>query len=164
MHYWEDNDFKYFAEVGEAADFIGQYCRKYGRLNVTQTKEKYGTARVYLSFGWYQLFSITHPGYVYSRYPKWLWSLDCLYLSKIVRFLNPIVVPYQMFIYRKAYHLAFKKWPLIKEEIISGADYPEIVSPYFEPVLLCSKHACEWKQGSVRFNDKDCEMCKEEKV
>ena len=100
-HYWGDG-FKYFSDVGEAAELIGDYCRKYGRINVTTTKEKYGTSRVYCSFGWYQMFSITHPGYVYSRYPKWLWSLDCLYLSKIVRFFNPIVVPYQMFIYRKA--------------------------------------------------------------
>lgn len=163
MHHWGDG-FKYFREVGEAAEFIGNYCRKWGRINVTQTKEKFGTSRIYCSFGWYQFHSITHPGYVYSRYPKWLWCFDIDYLSKIVRLFNPIIVPYQMFIYRKAYHLAFKNWPLIKEEIISGADYPEIVSPYFESVALCSKHACDYRNGSVLLNSEECEMCKKEKV
>lgn len=163
MHSW-DGDFKYFADVGRAAQFIGDYCRKYGRINVTQTKEKYGTARVYCNFGWHQLFSITHPGYVYSRYPKWFWKLDCQYFSKAIRFLNPLIVHYQMFIYRRAYHLAFKQWPLIKKEIISGADYPEIVSPYFEGVPLCSKHACEWRNGTVLLNSEKCEICKKEKT
>lgn len=162
MHQWGD-DFKYFAEVGEAAQFIGDYCRKYGRIGVTQTKEKYGTARVYCGFGLYSLHSITHPGYVYSQYPKWLWCFDIGYLSKIIRLFNPVIVRYQMFIYRRAYHLAFKQWPLIKEEIISGADYPEIVSPYFEAVSLCSEHACEWKNGTVLLNSENCEICKESK-
>lgn len=163
MHSWGD-DFKYFAEVGEAAEFIGQYCRKYGRISVTQTKEKYGTARVYLHFGLYNLFSITHPGYHYNRHPKWLRELDYRILSKLIRPFNPLVVHYQMYIYRKAYHLAFKKWPLIKEEIIQGADYPEIVSPYFASVALCSKHACDYRKGSISLDGKNCEICKEEKI
>jgi hypothetical protein len=159
MHVWGDG-FKYFREVDEAAFEIGQYCRKWGRISVTQTKEKYGISCVYLSFGWYQLFSITHPGYIYSRYPSWLWKLDCRVFSRIIPKLNFIVIPYQKFIYRRAYHKAFRKYPLIKEEIISGADYPEIVSPYFEAVAICHSHSEEYKQGTILWSDKDCEICK----
>jgi len=125
-HFWGD-EFPYFAEVDQAAYEIGQFCRKWGRIGVRQTKEKYGTARVYCSFGWYQLFSITHPGYAYSRYPKWLWVLDCRYISKLIAPLNKIVAPYHVFIYRLAYKRAIKKFPLIREEIISGADWKELL-------------------------------------
>lgn len=162
MHQWGDS-FKYFAEVGEAAEFIGDYCRKYGRIGVTQTKEKYGTARVYCHFGWHQLFSITHPGYVYSRYPKWLWNFDCMYLSKIIRPLNKLTVSYQIRIYRRAYELAFKKWPLIKEEIISGADYAELISEYFAAIPACEKHREEIQYSRISYNNKDCAVCDAEK-
>lgn len=125
-HFWGGN-FPFFSEVGEAADEIGKFCRRWGRINVTQTKEKYGEARVYLNFGWYQLFSITHPGYCYSRYPKWLWTFDIFYISKVIRPLNRIVVPYQTFIYRLAYKRVIKKYPLIREEILGAADYSELL-------------------------------------
>jgi len=122
-HYWGEWPDKRFADVGHSAQFIGDYCRKYGRINVTTTKEKYGTARVYCSFGISSFHCLTHPGYVYGRYPKWLWNLNCDFsYSKVghlfFRLLNKIVVPYQMFIYRRAYELAFKKWPLIKKELL----------------------------------------------
>lgn len=161
MHHWGGN-FKYFGDVGEAADWIGQYCRKWGRINVAQTKEKYGTARVYCSFGWYQLHSITHPGYHYSQYPKWLWKFDLKFLSKLVRPFNFLIVPYQMFIYRRAYEKAFQKWPLIKREIIGGADYPEFVSSFWESVALCDNHCKELKyEGWVKSGS--CIACEKEK-
>lgn len=163
MHFWGDG-FKYFSEVGQAADFIGQYCRKWGRINVTQTKEKYGTARVYCSFGLYQFHSITHPGYIYSQYPKWIWKLDCLFFSKLLKPLQFLITRYQILVYKKAYELAFKKWPLIKEEIIQGADYPEFVSEYFESVNICDKHRDEFT-GSMRFStETNCEVCKHETI
>jgi len=121
------------------------------------------TARVYCGFGWYQLHSITHPGYVYSRYPKWLWCFDIDYLSKIVRIFNPLTVRYQMWIYRRAYELAFKKWPLIKEEIIDGADYPEIISEYFAAIPGCDKHREEIQSNRISYDGKNCAICKVEK-
>lgn len=125
-HRW-GGPFPYFVEVAQAADEIGKFCRKWGRINVTQMKEKYGISCVYCNFGAYQLFSLTHPGYVYSRYPKWLWSIDIMYISKLFQVcrINDIIVPYQLFIYRLAYKRALKKYPMIKKEILSGADYPE---------------------------------------
>lgn len=167
MHFW-GNEFKYFSEVEEAAQFIGQYCRKYGRINVTQTKEKFGTARVYCDFGLYNLFSITHPGHHYNHiYPNWLIKLDYCVFSKIIKLFNPLFVHYQFYIYRKAYEAAFKKWPLIKEEIISGADYSVLVSEYFEAISFCDKHRealPENFSGRILYStEENCEVCKGEK-
>lgn len=126
MHNWGD-EFLYFEEVGEAAEYIGRFLRKWARVSVTNTKEKYGTVRVYCSFGWSQFFSITHPGYAYSRYPKWLWNLDVSYGSKLIHLLriNNIIIPLQTMLYRYVYKQAIKKWPMIREEILNGADWDE---------------------------------------
>jgi len=123
-HDWGD-DWPYFGDVSLAASEIGHFCRKWGRINVTQTKEKFGTCRVYLSFGWNQIHSITHPGYYRSQYPKWLWTLDCLYFSKIIRLSNKFIIPIQIKIYQLAYKRALQKYPHIREEILVAADYPE---------------------------------------
>lgn len=129
MHYWGDK-FKYFADVGIAADEIGAFCVKYGRISVTQTKEKYGTARVYCSFGWTCLHSLLFPRYIckHPKFPKWLWKLDIYYIGPILRFLfaKPIY-SYQKFIYRLAYKKAIKKYPHIREEILNGADWDELL-------------------------------------
>ena len=124
MHDW-GGDFKNFYEVGQAADEIGEFCRRWGRIGVRQTKEKYGTARVYCSLGWYQLHCITHPGHCYSRYPKWLWKFDINYLSKIIRRIP--IIRYHKFIYRLAYKRALRKYPFIRDEIIYGADWSEFL-------------------------------------
>lgn len=116
-----------FKGIEEAASWIGSHLVRWGRVNVTQTKEKYGTARVYLYFGWHQFHSITHPRYVFNQYPKWLWNLDCTVGSKLIGLMNPIIIPYQQFLYKRAYKLAIKKWPHLRLEILNGADYPELL-------------------------------------
>jgi hypothetical protein len=128
MHHWgeEGVDWK---GIGDAADWIGKQLVRWGRVSVTQSKEKYGTVRVYLHFGWESPHSITHPGYAYSQYPKWLWRL--CYTRPVLwffeRVLNRVVIPYQQWLYRLVYKLALKKWPHLKREILDGADYPEFL-------------------------------------
>lgn len=131
MHHWGDNgvDFK---GIANAADWIGQQLVRWGRVNVTTTKEKFGTARVYCSFGWYQFHSITHPRHAYSQYPRWLWHLDCDYGNKICWLLNLLVVPYHRWLYRLVYRFALKKWPHLKREIIYGADKQELLKGLFD--------------------------------
>jgi len=85
------------------------------------------SVRVYLSFGWHQLHSITHPSYCYNQYPNWLWKLDVLYFSKIISKLNYIVVPFHVWLYKRAYKKVLKKYPYIRDEILSCADYPELL-------------------------------------
>jgi hypothetical protein len=125
-HHW-GGPFQYFADVEQAAYEIGEFCKRWGRISVGQTKEKYGTSRVYCSFGIHQLFCITHPGYAYSRYPVWFWKFDCYVIAKLFHLirLNAIVVPWQLYIYRLGYKKALKKYPHIRREILAYADWPE---------------------------------------
>lgn len=125
MHHWSGN-FRYFRHVGEAAFEIGEFCRRWGRINVSQTKEKFGEARVYCGFGWDSFHSITHPGHMYIRYPDWLAKINSLCWTRpgrfIFRLINRVIVPYHKFIYSLAYNRAFKKYFYITDEIYYGAD------------------------------------------
>ena len=128
MHSWGDG-FQYFSEVGQAADEIGNFCRRWGRINVTTTKEKWGTARVYCGFS-FSLLTLLKPGYVYypQYWPKWLVHVDIFWVQgRTGRAFGRLLFPYQGAIYRLAYKRALKKYPMIREEILSGADYPEFL-------------------------------------
>lgn len=122
MHSWGDG-FQYFGDVENAASNIGNFCRRWGRINISQTKEKYGTARVYVHFGTYDLHGLIWPGYAYIQYPKFYHILT-------FRFLLPfasIIHIYQKFIYKTAYLRMIKKYPHIRDEICDGADYSEFI-------------------------------------
>lgn len=129
-HEWGDTDFDWEA-LGKAEQIVNRVCNKWFRLGV-HTKEKYGTLRcsVYPFDG--SLHSITHPGYVYCQYPKWLWNINCSMsywgsrrpYSWFVR----LIIMFQMHVgYRLAYYIAMKKYPHIAEEICVDADYPEYI-------------------------------------
>jgi hypothetical protein len=122
MHNWGDEDFDWEG-LDKAIRFIDTNLVRWGRVNVRQSKEKFGTARIYCSLGWYQFHSITHPRCAFNRYPKWLWELDCVYGSKIVKFLFGWVVHYHAWLYKFVYKMAVKKYPHLKEEILCRADY-----------------------------------------
>lgn len=139
MHSWGDEGVDWQG-ISDAAEFIGRNLRKWGRVNVTQYKEKYGTVRVYCSLGWHQVHCITHPGYAYSQYPNWLWYLDCLYLSRIVRYLNWLIIPVHKYMYTWFYGRALRKWPHLRLEILSGADYPELLNRYGVHVVRDSEN------------------------
>ncbi len=127
MHYWGDKDVDWEG-ISDSARYIGQNLQKWGRVDVRQWKEKYGTVCVYCSLGWYQFQSITHPGHMFRRYPEWLWKLDCRIGSKIVPFLfNWFIIPYHKWLYRKLYKDMVQKYPHLKEEILCTADYDELL-------------------------------------
>lgn len=126
-HLWGEEGFDW-AGLDAAAAYIAKGLRKWGRVGVTQYKEKYGTARIYVSFGfgiswWPQL---THPGYCRNTWPKWTW----LFQHKpqwAFRLLNIVVVPYHKWLYRRYYRRAIKQWPHLCDEILCCADFPEIL-------------------------------------
>lgn len=127
MHDWSDKDVDWDG-ICDSAIYIGKNLRRWGRVGVRQYKEKYGTVRVYCSLGWSSFHCITHPGHCFSRYPKWLWSLDCKIGTKIVPFLfNWWIMPYHKWLYRKLYKDMVKKYPHLKEEILCVADYDELL-------------------------------------
>jgi len=126
-HDWSDENFDWKG-LNWCCDYLQTNLVRWGRIQVRQVKEKWGGLRCYCSFGWDQLHSITHPGHCYSRYPKWLWTLDCLYFSRVVPVLfNWWVVPYQTWLYRKLYSDCVKKYPHLHDEILDCADYPELL-------------------------------------
>lgn len=126
MHSWGD-EFKHFEDVGVCADEIGAFCVRWGRIGVTSTKEKYGTVRVYCVFGLYSLHSLIFPRFVFRNpsFPIWLYRLDSKITWRLFRAFQRPCVWYQSKIYRLAYQRALKRYPHIKEEILSDADYPE---------------------------------------
>ena len=127
MHIWGTPGIDWKG-INDAADWIGCFLVRWGRVSVTDTKEKWGTARVYCRFGWTQLHDITHPRYVYLQYPKWLIKADFSFFMPIIsRTIGRWIVPYHEFLYRTAYKMAIKKWPHLKLEILNGADYPELL-------------------------------------
>jgi hypothetical protein len=126
MHNWSEKSVDWIG-LNNAAEYIGTSLIKYGRMNVMDYKEKWGTVRVYVSFGWWQIHDITHPGHSYNRYPKWLWRLDCNYGYYAVFLPNLIAVPYHKFLYKLIYTKAIKKWPHLTEEILNGADHWDLL-------------------------------------
>lgn len=126
MHDWSEKDFDWKG-LDDAIRFIDFWLVFLGRINVRQSKEKFGTARIYCSLGWHQFHSITHPRSAFNRYPKWLWKWDCDYGSKIVKFLFCWVVQYHAWLYRTVYWIAVRRWKHLREEILCCADYDELL-------------------------------------
>jgi hypothetical protein len=116
-HYWGDEDFDWKAL--DNAIYQGTRLMKVlGRVGV-HSKEKYGTARwsLYLCDG--TLHSLTHPGYVYSQYPKWLWSFDIMY--RPIRFIAPIIRLWQRLVIKGTFVYLCYKYPHIVKEIVQDA-------------------------------------------
>ena len=135
MHDWSDKTFDWDS-LDKAIDFIDTNLVRWGRINVVQSKEKFGTARVYCTLGWTQLHSITHPRSAFSRYPQWLWNWDCTYGTKLIPALfNWIVIPYHKWLYKTVYYLAYKKYPNLKTEICCMADYRELLDFYKQGIV-----------------------------
>lgn len=129
MHNWGDErvDWK---GINDAAEFIGTSLVKYGLMNVRDWKEKYGTVRVYVDFGWYSIHSITHPRHAFIRYRRdsILWKLNySRSFNRVFQLVNYIVVPYHKWLYRYMYRKAIEKWPHLRAEILEGADDFELL-------------------------------------
>jgi hypothetical protein len=127
MHDWSEDTFDWNS-LNEAIDYMHDYMVKYGRIGV-HSKEKWGTARLYVTFYHGSLHSLTHPGYVYSQYPKWLWTADIYYISPFCRKIGlaSLIQWWQTKVYVRAYANAVKKWPHIKKEITCAADHYDLL-------------------------------------
>lgn len=131
MHLWGEEGFDWKG-LDDAINIIDKELR-FWRIDVRQSKEKYGTARIYCSLGWTCLLNITHPGYFhYGPYPKWLRNLDIFYLSNIVHRFNWLVVPIHKWAYKRAYKKAVDKYPELINEICCMADYVELLDFYLD--------------------------------
>lgn len=118
-HYWGDEDFDWNS-LYKAERELYQIMTKYGRIGV-HSKEKYGSLRFSIYFCDGSLHSFTHPGYVYSQYPKWLWILNCEY--KILNLFLPIINFWQKLVLQYAFTKVCDKYPHITEEIIHDMEH-----------------------------------------
>lgn len=116
-HEWGDEDFDWDS-LNKALSLGTRMMKTLGRIGV-HSKEKFGSCRwsLYLFDG--HLHSLTHPGYVYSQYPKWLWTFDIRYTP--LKFLVPIIVPCQKLVVKFTFNYLCYKFPHIKEEIVCDA-------------------------------------------
>jgi hypothetical protein len=142
MHQWGQEDVDWQG-INDAAYYIAHWLKTWVRLSVVDYKEKFGTVRVYCTFGLQGIYFIWRPNYCWV--PKWWpYSFD-LWLTHhtpLFRWLNKIVVPIQMKAYAWRYKKAVQKWPHLYKEIVSMADYGEL----FEGVVPGYKHSNFWKQ------------------
>lgn len=128
-HEWGDKDFDWNS-LYKGINLISRILR-FARVGV-HSKEKYGTARISAYFWDGSLHGLTHPSYVFSQYPKWLWDFDIMYIQPIVsklRFHLPVQWIQKRF-YTLAYYIAMKKYSNIQEELSCCADYPDLIIGY----------------------------------
>lgn len=153
-HYWGDNTFDW-ASLFKAEIEIRKIV-KIARVGV-HSKEKYGTLRwsFYLFDG--SLHSLTHPGYVYSQYPKWLWKLNCNY--SLPDFIVRFVQFFQVEVIKFAFHKVCTKYPHIVAEIIEDA--PEQLLPINLGMLNRSMWytSCKYCSELVRSDIIVCNYC-----
>lgn len=128
-HIWGDETFDW-GSLNKTIDETTDTCRKWGRIGM-HSKEKWGCFRDQLYPFDGNFHSITHPGYVYCQYPKWLWHLDCDYGRYITKWtgLGAVIRWWQRQVYNYAIQRACKRYPHIIDEIVSDLDGYEWVRP-----------------------------------
>lgn len=154
IHYWGDEDFDWaslYAAINEATEIMTVF----GRIGV-HSKEKYGTARWSIFFCNNRLHSLTHPGYMYSRYPGWLWRFDLKY--EPLRFVAPLIRAYQKQVLQFAFKYICYKYPHIQEELLQDAP-AELLPPNLAKIAKrqwCRECECgEWNTTDLEF----CKKC-----
>jgi len=133
MHHWGDQSVDWNG-ISTAAEFIALRLG-WARIGVLDAKEKWGTVRVYCTFGWSSLHSIFYPRYHYIQWKnpilKWLeYNAQVMWT---VQKLGRILVPLQRAWYRQVYKQAISRWPHLAEEITCCADYRELLEGLYEP-------------------------------
>lgn len=129
MHTWGDG-WEHWDDLWEAERMCEKLARRY-RLPARQIKEKFGTLRCYCSLGYYSLHSLTHPCHMYCRYPRWLWVLNCDWLTASKWYWRWFVtipsVWLHRILYKRMYRKLVEKYPHIEAEITCAADFPELL-------------------------------------
>ena len=140
MHNWGDETVDWRG-INDAGAYIGYWLRKWMRMDVRDVKEKFGTVRVYCSLGWSQFYNVFYPGYVWVK-PWWPHRFDMWlsYHTPIMKWINHIVIPVHTWAYAWRYKKAVQKWPHLREEILSMADFGEV----FEGRIPGYKHSDYW--------------------
>lgn len=141
QHNWGDEEFDWMA-LDNAIRHMDKVMRRW-RIQVRQSKEKWGQARIYCSLGLAWWPQLTHPGYQWNPWPKWArrfaygptWLLDLA---------NVLVVPIHKWAYLHAYRGAVKRWPHIKHEIMDAADFEPLLDSLLDKCTTCNLPKSHW--------------------
>ncbi len=130
MHNWSDDSFDW-KQLDESIQMVDSFMRFWGRIGVN-SKEKFGTARIYVTWWDGSLHSMIYPGYHFCQFPKWLWKLDLNVIGPLMRFtrIQKFVYWYQRKIYSMAYSRALKRFPKMKVELVIAADFEELIEEH----------------------------------
>ena len=143
MHHWGDKDVDWQG-IWDAAEYIGEGLRKW-RVDVHQYKEKFGEVRVYCTLGLTCLHQLTHPGYVFSRWPSWAWKLQYTGPARLLtRILDKAIYPFHVWLYKRYYRKARERWPHLAQEIYRAADYPELLGAKTHGTCIRTTWWPEW--------------------
>lgn len=111
---------------GELIEFVRTFARRWGRLG-GDVKEKWDTLRFYVTWH-YMFYDLVFPGYPRIKFPTWLFWLDLyVYGKPIFDPIRSIIQRWQMYIYGKTYEKAVKRFPMMRREILSTVDNPELL-------------------------------------
>lgn len=125
-HHWGEEGVDWEG-INDAAEFLRTYMLK-RKLPVLQAKEKFGTVRVYCSFGLWGFHGIWYPGHAFYRWDGWRRWLDYTIGMKIMNFCNWLwIKKWHAKVYREAYRQAVEKWPHLSDEILCAADWDELL-------------------------------------
>lgn len=136
-----------YKDLDLACEDLYRICTKWGRIG-GQIKEKWGTVRFYAGFQAATLHNLIWPGYVYIQVPWWLYDLDqkLSYFAGLLGF-RYLIYRYQVYMYCKGYRYILNKYPHLRYEIASCADYPELFSHF------------ELREGNdVRYYDNNMQL------
>jgi hypothetical protein len=160
MHTWGDKGVDWQG-INDCAEFIGSNLRKWGRVNVWQWKEKYGTVRVHCELGLTSLYQLHHPGWAYIHWPPWA---ERLHYSRAASYIcqkcYPVFLTIHKWLYRYLYSGALKKWPHLKNEIMVAADHPKYLKGLIDPIT------CTHDYWSTQYQEDGkklvCALCQTE--
>jgi len=140
MHRWgEDADWE---GINNAAEFIGEGLLRW-RVNVRQYKEKFGTVRVYCTLGIQWWPQLTNPGYYHNPWPKWTWRFQDR-PRWLLRLVNAMIRPVHSLLYTYYYTQAVKRWPHLRQEIVSCADYEYLIRALLPACPTCKRRISNW--------------------
>lgn len=127
MHKWGDKNFDWNAldNAGRDLNFI---FKTFGRIGL-HWKEKWGCLRTSTYFFDGSLHSLTHPSYVYSQYPKWLWTFNVYYSRYFFKYtgLLFLIRHWQYIVYTLGYTYICIKYLHIVNEIMHDAENYELL-------------------------------------
>ena len=123
----------YDAEFQFIPNYLSNRLSTMGLIHIDDSKTKFSQIRVYIRFGadnvgdlipWGILYGLNFHkilGYWFYKAPGKLGNI-C-----VPEFVNALLIAYQKFIYRQVYKHTVNKFPKYKHNILSGADYPELL-------------------------------------